>query len=96
MRTYQSHGPRLSAERALHQVQRGRLPQCPRCNHPAIAHACNDKGQRVCTRGRGLVACRECAHVQAEMREPTRGVFYLAETFRLAGQGADVWKPLVL
>lgn len=96
MRTYQSHGLRLSAERALHQVQRGRLPQCPRCNHPVIVHACSDEGQRVCTRGQGLVACRECAHVQAAMHEPTRRVFYLAETFRLVGQGADVWKPLVL
>lgn len=95
MKTYRRHRTRPSAERALHQVQRGRLPQCPRCDHAVIAHAYNDEGQRVCTRGQGLVACQVCARVQAEMREPARAMFYLAQALQLAGKAA-AWRPLVL
>lgn len=87
--------PFPNADRALHQLARGRLPQCPRCEHPVIAHARDDAGQRVCTRGQGLVTCRECAHVQAAMPDHVRAVFYLAECFKLAPR-ADSWRPFVL
>lgn len=95
MKTHRRYRTRPSAERALHQVQRGRLPECPRCLHPVIAHALDDGGQRVCTRGVGLVSCRECARVQAVMPEAMRGMFYLAQAFQLAAKAA-AWKPLVL
>ncbi|MFI2434613.1 hypothetical protein [Streptomyces sp. NPDC018693] len=40
--------------------------QCLVCWHPVDAHAV-EAGHRVCTRGYGRVACRECAHGQANL-----------------------------
>lgn len=85
-----------SAERALRQVARARIPLFPRCGHAVVAHAMED-GQRVCTRGHQVViACRECAHEQASMSEPTRAMYYLGEAFRLVHQRPEEWQPLVL
>lgn len=94
MRTYRRRR-RLSAERSLHQVERGRLPQCPRCDHPAIVHAFDEAGQRVCTRGLGVVSCRSCAHGQAVIGEPARAMLDLAQALRMAGS-RDAWKSFVL
>ncbi|MGY3199681.1 hypothetical protein [Streptomyces sp. TE5632] len=53
--------------RALHQVERAlRVPECPACGHPVRVHAV-EGGQRVCTRGYGLVSCSSCAHNQAAL-----------------------------
>lgn len=39
---------------------------CRGCGHPVDAHASHGK-HRVCTRGYGRVACRECAHGLASL-----------------------------
>ena len=96
MSTYARGGyrPFPRAVRARHQVERGRLPLCPRCGHAVIAHAI-EEGRRVCTRGQGVIACRDCARPQARMSPAMRSVFDLAEAFRLAPR-PELWQPLVL
>ncbi|MFF0139698.1 hypothetical protein ACFYRN_24995 [Streptomyces sp. NPDC005227] len=62
-----NHRPYPRVDRSLEQVVRGRVPEpprCPICNHPVNRHAL-DEGQRVCTRGQGLISCRDCAEVWA-------------------------------
>lgn len=62
-----NHRPYPDTARALAQVKRARLPappSCPICFHPVTRHATDD-GQPVCTRGPGLVACRDCAEAWA-------------------------------
>ncbi|MEU6594795.1 hypothetical protein ABZ923_37305 [Streptomyces sp. NPDC046881] len=39
---------------------------CPGCGHAVEAHPVEAR-QRVCTRGYGRVACRECAHGLASL-----------------------------
>ncbi|MEW2568289.1 hypothetical protein [Streptomyces sp. NPDC047070] len=97
MRPYSrpAHRPYPRAVKALHQVERGRVAKCPRCEHAVAAHARDEQGQRVCTRGKGSVACRECAHTQALRSEPVRAMFLLGEGLALAPR-ASSWEPLVL
>ncbi|MFF8406932.1 hypothetical protein ACF06P_35555 [Streptomyces sp. NPDC015684] len=62
-----SHRPYPHVYRALAQVERGRLPKpplCPICKHPVCHHA-SEAGRPVCTRGPGLIACRDCAELRA-------------------------------
>ncbi|MFJ2719399.1 hypothetical protein [Streptomyces sp. NPDC087437] len=64
-----NHRPYPRVDRARHQVERGRAPEptrCPACNHFVSRHALED-GQPVCTRGKGLVSCRDCAELWARM-----------------------------
>ncbi|MEW2633326.1 hypothetical protein AB0903_17140 [Streptomyces sp. NPDC048389] len=59
--------PYPNAARARRQIERtAYLRACPWCKHPEKAHAVED-GQRVCTRGQGLVSCRSCAELWAWM-----------------------------
>ena len=53
--------------RALHQAERAlKVPECPGCGHPVRVHAI-EGGQRVCTRGYGVISCRDCAHNYASL-----------------------------
>lgn len=62
-----SHRPYPDRKRARRQIQRAtyRTP-CTRCQHPQAVHAVED-GERVCTRGEGLISCRDCAELWARM-----------------------------
>lgn len=86
--------PRPDVDRALHQVARGRLPECERCQHPVMGHAHDEEGRRVCTRV-GLVSCRACAEAMARMPQPALAFFCLAQALQLAPR-PDSWKTLVL
>jgi hypothetical protein len=86
--------PRPSVDRALSQLARGRLPECPGCQHPVMGHVHDEEGRRVCTRV-GPVSCRVCAEVQARMTAPALAVFCLAQALQLAAR-PDSWKTLVL
>lgn len=67
----QGHRPYPKADRARNQIERvGYAPGCPGCGHPIRVHAFEGQ-QRVCTRGHGRVACRECAHNQASLTKPS-------------------------
>lgn len=57
--------PRLSADRALHQMERAaHVLTCPRC-HPVQRHAIED-GVRVCSRGQDVrISCADCAETWA-------------------------------
>lgn len=94
MRTHARRRPRPDVDRALHQVARGQLPECGRCQHPVMAHAHDEAGRRVCTRV-GPVSCRTCSEVQARMPAPVLAMFSLAQAFQLAPR-PDSWKTLVL
>ncbi|MFJ8348964.1 hypothetical protein ACIQ9J_21910 [Streptomyces sp. NPDC094153] len=64
-----NHRPYPNADRARHQVERGRVPEptrCPVCDHHVSRHALED-GQPVCTRGKGPVSCQDCAELWARM-----------------------------
>ncbi|MEW2250417.1 hypothetical protein AB0907_24120 [Streptomyces sp. NPDC006975] len=64
-----NYRPYPSAARALAQVKRGRIPEaepCRVCGHRVDRHAIED-GERVCTRGAGLISCRDCAELWARM-----------------------------
>ncbi|MFJ1653492.1 hypothetical protein ACIOC2_19305 [Streptomyces sp. NPDC088337] len=64
-----NHRPYPNADRARHQVERGRAPEptrCPVCDHHVSRHALED-GQPVCTRGKGPVSCQDCAELWARM-----------------------------
>lgn len=85
--------PRMNARsypcavRAQHQITRAaQLPECPGCQHPVMAHAL-EGGHRVCTRGVGRVACRDCALGQATMGEPARAMFDLATALQRGRRG---------
>ncbi|MCX3059569.1 hypothetical protein [Streptomyces beihaiensis] len=63
-----NYHPYPDADRALAQVERGRAPEpdrCPVCTHFVSRHALED-GTPVCTRGVGLVSCRDCAETWAQ------------------------------
>lgn len=94
MRTRTRRRLKLSAERSLHQVERGRLPECPRCSHPVMAHAVDEQRRRVCTRA-GVVSCRDCARIQADMPPVVLAVYCLSQAFQLAPR-PDSWKTLIL
>lgn len=75
------------AVRAQHQIKRvAHLPGCPGCQHPVMSHAL-EGGQRVCTRGVGRVACRDCALHQATLSEPGRAMFDLANALQRGRRG---------
>lgn len=62
-----SHRPYPDVDRARHQLERGHAPEpprCPACTHFVSRHALED-GQPVCTRGQGLISCRDCAELWA-------------------------------
>ncbi|MET9122986.1 hypothetical protein [Streptomyces sp. NPDC004528] len=64
-----NYRPYPRVRRALHQLERGRVPAppcCPICDHPVNRHAIED-GQRVCTQGLGRISCRDCAELRARM-----------------------------
>lgn len=64
-----NYRPYPNVARALAQWERGRAPEpsrCPICNHFVSRHALED-GQPVCTRGQGLISCRDCAELWARM-----------------------------
>lgn len=81
MRPYSRANRRVfpSAERALKQVERAlRVPECRGCGHPVRVHAI-EGGHRVCTRGFGVISCRDCAHS------------YCPLTANLVRRGALIW-----
>lgn len=84
--------PPLNVDRALHQVTRGRLPECERCHHPVMTHAHDEAGRRVCTR-LDPVSCRTCAEVQARMSAPVFAMFRLGQALAAS---PGWWKTLVL
>lgn len=62
-----NHRPYPRVDRAVHQAERGRVPDPPRClicNHFVNRHALED-GQRVCSLGEGPISCRDCAELWA-------------------------------
>lgn len=64
-----NYRPYPATQRALNQLERGRAPEptrCPICDHPVHHHA-TENGQPVCSRGRGLISCRDCAELWARM-----------------------------
>jgi hypothetical protein len=94
MKVHRKRRLRLSVGRALDQIERGRLPQCPRCEHPVMAHAVDEERRRVCTRT-GQVSCLDCARAQAVMPAPVLAVFCLSQAFKLAPR-PESWRTLVL
>jgi hypothetical protein len=91
--------PRVT--RALHQVGRAlRVPTCPQCGHPLRVHAI-EAGHRVCTRGHGVIACRDCAHTYAAL--PRLGQLALEGVLsgmrrarHYVPQGLEFSRPVVL
>ncbi|MFI5973543.1 hypothetical protein [Streptomyces sp. NPDC051452] len=85
-----NYRPYPNRERALAQERRGRAPEptpCPACAHPVNRHAI-EGGQPVCTRGLGLVSCRDCAETWA--RNPAvAALMDFGRVFRL-GSGRQV------
>lgn len=62
-----NYRPYPNRDRALAQVERRpEPPRCPICDHPVNRHALEGE-QRVCTRGQGLISCRDCAELRARI-----------------------------
>lgn len=60
-----NYRPYPDIDRALAQIERGRVPVpplCPICHHRVDRHATED-GRPVCTHGQGLISCRDCAEL---------------------------------
>lgn len=103
MRPYSRPGrrPYPSVRRALHQRERAlRCRVCPACGHPVTVHAV-EGGQRVCTRGFGLISCRECAHAYAGLSRAGRfawdtALSGLRYARRYVPVGREFTRPVIL
>ncbi|MFF0092648.1 hypothetical protein ACFYSF_22175 [Streptomyces canus] len=90
-----------SATRALNQVERAlRVLTCPQCGHPVRVHAI-EGGHRVCTRGYGVISCRDCAHNYAALSRfgqlAMEGFLSgMRQARRYVPQGLEFGRPVVL